>query len=461
MVLKFVVLLFLGIGPLTAFSQVVNDEYSANKEVHRAFNKALLKGQHKKAAAILRRKLYRYDRRKLFSTDFDKGGYAVRKSVEWLSLQPNVKQIVADTCGVHICIWPGWVDYGIIAKSDTGWVEYGYTVQLGRAGRIEYWLGSYWRHRPKFLHFKPEEGQIASFASYCKLEEENGRRALNDNQLRFNADPGRLNWSVMDAPKLEDSDNNTLRFKLELENLGLDTLRLAYPIHQNSGKNLIYLKFHDAITPQSFLEPRDIELILNEDLKGPDTLILAPGQQFSQWYSFNDGINADSDLQASHKINTLPAGKYRVQIFYNPPQPLTNDSTLWRPSCDSISAWLPYIWQYNKPETPDTFSVIGEIIGGTAAYETSYNFKGEYVSRIKVLESGDCSRINIGNTICWKFSAENRLNGFGRPLSTEKFQMPGNRIRLTIDRSYAGQTLKNSSDKLFAIFKSDVRLLPK
>ena len=411
-----------------------------------------MKGHHKKAAAILRRKLYRYDRRMLFSGSFDKSGNAVKKTIQWLKRQPNVKQIVADTCGIHICIWPGWVDYGIIAKSDTGWVEYGYTVQLGRAHRFSYLWGGWWRHRPKFLHFKPEEGQIASFANYCKLEEENDRRALNDNQLRFNADPGRLNWSVMDAPKFEDSENNTLRFKLEFENLGIDTLRLAYPIHQNSGQKIIYLKFHDAINPQSFLEQRKVELILHGDTKDLDTLVLAPGERYSEWHSFNDEINADSDIRASHKMAGLPAGKYRVQIFYNPPKPITNDSTLWRPSCDSISAWLPYIWSYNTPEPPDTFSIIGEVIGGPAPFETQYEFNGEYISSIKVLESNDLSCIKIGETLAWKFKAKDRLLGSGRPMALEAFQSPGNKIRLTIDRNYSGQTLKNTSNRLFVLF---------
>ena len=440
-------------------AQHVNGSDKAHSSAHRAFNKALLKGNHQKAAAILRRRLYRFDRRKLLTGDFDKSAFAVTKTLEWLSMQPNVKQIVADTCGVHICIWPGWVDYSIIAKSDTGWVEYGYTVQLGRTHRIGYWAGSWWRHRPKFLYFKPEKGRLASFVNNCKVEEDNNRRALNDNRLRFNADHGRLNWSVNDAPKFEDSEHNTLRFKLELENLSTDTLRLAYPIHQNAGKKLVSLRFHDAIKPQSFVELRNIELILYEDLKGPDTLVLAPGQRFSQWHSFNDEINADANLQASHKIHELPTGKYRIQVFYHPPEPSDGDSSLWRPSYDSISAWLPYIWQYNKKETPDTFSIIGHVTGGPSTYETSYDFSGEYISSIAVLESGDISSINIGDTIAWKFKAESRLQGFGRPISLEKFQMPGNKIRLTIDRNYPGQLLKNRRYKLFALFKSNIKLI--
>jgi len=457
MVLKLIVLLFLFIGSINMLAQHGNN----NNKAHRAFNKALLKGQHHRAAAILRRKLYRYDRRKLFTGNFDKSAYAITKTLEWLSLQPNVKQIVADTCGVHICIWPGWVDYGMVVKCDSGWAEYGYTVQLGRNQRIGYWAGSWWRHRPKFLYFKPVQGRLTSFANHCKVEEDNNRRALNDNRLRFNADHGRLNWSVIDAPKFEDSEHNTLRFKLELENLGTDSLRLAYPIHQNAGKKLIYLRFHDAITPQNYTERRDIKLILNEDIKGPDTLVLAPGQRFSQWHSFNDPINADANLHASHMIQDLPSGKYRIEIFYNPPKSSDVDSSLWRPSCDSISAWLPYIWQYKKPEMPDTFSIIGQVIGGPLAYETSYDFSGEYISSVAVLESGDISSINIGDTIAWKFNAESRLQGFGRPLSLDKFQMPGTKIRLTIDRNYPGQPLKKRPYKLFALFKSNMKLIYK
>ncbi|MFN5318826.1 MAG: hypothetical protein ACK5CY_08290 [Bacteroidia bacterium] len=458
--LKLIVLLFLCFGAYTVQAQHSHGGVHANNAAHRAFNNALLKGNHQKAAAILRRRLYRYDRRKLLTGDFDKSAFAVAKTLEWLSMQPNVKQIVADTCGVHICIWPGWVDYSIIAKSDTGWVEYGYTVQLGRTHRIGYWAGSWWRHRPKFLYFKPEQGRLASFLNNCKVEEDNNRRALNDNRLRFNADHGRLNWSVNDAPKFEDSEHNTLRFKLELENLSTDTLRLAYPIHQNAGKKLVYLKFHDAIKPQSFVELRNIELILNEDLKGPDTLVLAPGERFSQWHSFNDEINADGNLLASHKIHELPTGKYRIQIIYNPPESSAGDSTLWRPSYDSISAWLPYIWQYNKPEIPDTFSITGEVTDGPSEYETEYDFKGEYISRIKILASEDISSINIGDTIAWKFKAESRLQNTGRPLSLEKFQITGNKICLVIDRNYPGQALRNKGYKLFAIFKNDVKLRP-
>ena len=164
-------------------------------------------------------------------------------------------------------------------------------------------------------------------------------------------------------------------------------------------------------------------------------------------------------MQASHKIHELPTGKYRIQVFYHPPEPSDGDSSLWRPSYDSISAWLPYIWQYNKNETPDTFSIIGHVTGGPSTYETSYDFSGEYISSIAVLESGDISSINIGDTIAWKFKAESRLQGFGRPISLEKFQMPGNKIRLTIDRNYPGQLLKNRRYKLFALFKSNIKLI--
>jgi len=436
--------------PLFAISQQEMKHDAEKTAGHRAFNRALAKSHPNKAARILKRKLYRYDRRRIFTADFDKSGSAVRKTIAWLERQPNVSKIVADTCGIHICIWPGWVDYVIEAKSDVGLVEYGYTVQLGRTRRLSYWAGRWWRHRPKFLYFKPVEGRMASFANNCKMEAENQRRMLNDNRLRFNADPGRLNWSIVDAPKFEDSERNTLRFKVELENVSSDTLRLAYPLNQNAGVRLVYVRFHDAMKPQSYAESRNIELVLDQNAKGPDTLILPPGARHSEWHSFNDELNGDRDLRASHRIDSLPYGSYRVEIFYNLPKPIANDSTLWRPSCDSISAWLPYIWKY-APERQEDVTIIGQVVEGASEYETRFGFKSKYIGLVKVIEASDSNVVKPGEVIAWKFGATNFRTLKGRPIALGPFQTQGNRVRLCLNASLPHEKILNAGYRLWAI----------
>jgi hypothetical protein len=445
------IVFILCIFPLFAISQVEITNDAGKKSVHRAFNRALAKGQSIKAARILKRKLYRYDRRKVFSGDFDKSGIAVHKTMNWLKKQPNIQTLVADSCGAHICIWPGWADYAMIAKSNSGLVEYGFTVQLGRTGRLSYYAGSWWRHRPKFLYFKPVEGRMASFANNCRLEQENQRRMLNDNRLRFSADPGRLNWSIVDAPQFEDSEKNTLRFKIEFENLGLDTLRLAYPIHQNAGEKLLYVRFHDAIKPRSFVESRHIELILDGNTIGPDTLVLAPGARHSEWHSFNDLLNGDRDLRASHRIDSLPEGSYRVEIIYNPPKAVSNDSTLWRPSCDSISAWLPYMWKYATPEGQDDITIIGSVVDGPSEYENSFGFKSKYIGLVKVIETSDSSLARPGEIIAWKFGTAYYRTLKGRPIALEPFQTHGNRVRLSLNAGLPREKTRIAGYRLWAI----------
>lgn len=443
---------------LFAFSQA-EIKFDAEKQSgHRAFNRALAKGQSGKAARILKRKLYRYDRRRIFSVNFDKSGSAVRKTIEWLELQPNVRQVVADTCGIHICIWPGWVDYTIEVNSDAGLVEYGYTVQLGRTRRLSYWAGRWWRHRPTFLYFKPVESRKASFANNCKIEAENQRRMLNDNRLRFSVDPGRLNWSIVDAPKFEDSDKNTLRFKLEFENLGTDTLRLAYPMNQNTGEKLVYVRFHDAMKPRSFMETRTIELTRDVNGKGFDTLVLAPGERYSEWHSFNDLLNGDRDFRASHRIDSLPEGSYRVEIIYNPPKPVSNDSILWRPSCDSISAWLPYMWKYAAPQAHEDLTIRGEVLDGAAEYETRFGFKSKYIGVVKVMETSDSLLVLPGEIIAWKFTCDHYRNLKGRPVALEPFQTKGTLIRLRLDASLPTETLKNSGLRLYGVMEGSKSL---
>ena len=451
MVLRKIIFLLFCFYPLFGFSQVGESSALKKKTGHRSFNRALAKGHSIKAAGILKRKLYRYDRRKLFSGNFDKSGFAVQKTIEWLKRQPNIQQIISDTCGVHICIWPGWVDYGIVAKSDTGLVEYGFTVQMGRSRRLGYWAGKWWRHRPKFLHFKPVDGRIASFANNCKVEEENQRRMLNDNRFRFSVDPGRLNWSIVDAPKFEDSEKNTLRFKVELENLGTDTLRVAYPLNQNAGDKLVYVRFHDAMKPRSFLEARSIELLLDGNAQGPDTLVLAPGERHSEWHSFNDKLNGDRDLRASHTIDSLPYGSYRVEIIYNPPKRIANDSTLWRPSCDSISAWLPYMWKFANSEEQQELTIRGEVVDGQSEYETQFGLKSKYVGQVKVIETSDASLVKPGEIIAWKFTSDYYRKLQGRPVALEPFQTKGMLISLKLDASLPSETLKNSGLRLFGI----------
>jgi len=446
-----IVLLTLCCFPFLLFAQQGEERPYEKSKGHRSFNRALANGNNRKASAIVKRKLYRYDRRMLFSGSFDKSGNAVKKTIQWLKRQPNVKQIVADTCGIHICIWPGWVDYGIVAQSNTGLVEYAFTVQQGRANRLSYWAGNWWRHRAKFLYFKPVEGRIDAFANNCKLEDENQRRMLNDNKLRFSVDPGRLNWSVFDAPKLEDSDKNTLRFKLEFENLSYDTLRLAYPLNQNAGEKIIYVRFHDAMKPQRFIETRNIELLLDGNTKGPDTLVLAPGQRHSEWHSFNDELHGDRDLRALHRIDSLPNGSYRAEIIYNPPKRIANDSTLWRPSCDSISAWLQYMWKYSAPEELQPLSIWGEVMDGPSEYQTSYGMKGKYIGLVKVISTSDSTRILPGETIAWKYKASHFKHAIGRPVALEPFQTKGNRVKLELDGNLATEILDGSKLRLFGI----------
>jgi hypothetical protein len=203
--------------------------------------------------------------------------------------------------------------------------------------------------------------------------------------------------------------------------------------------------------PQSFLETRNIELILDGNTKGYDTLVLAPGQRHSEWHSFNDELHGDRDLRALHRIDSLPNGSYRAEIIYNPPKRIANDSTLWRPSCDSISAWLQYMWKYSGTEELQPLSIWGEVMDGPSEYQTSYGMKGKYIGLVKVISTSDSTRILPGETIAWKYKASHFKNAIGRPVALEPFQTKGNRVKLELDGNLATEILDGPKLRLFGI----------
>lgn len=416
----------------------------------RKFHHALEKGNVKQMRRIVKRKLRQFHRTRKFHPETSATG----RLVDWLGKQTNLSRIVGDSCGTHIAIWPGWTDIVLISNKMLGYQNYRITIQHGRSWRYLYFLRRY-DEKSILKHFLKDDGSmLKSFEYSCEIEAQNDRHIANDTKLRYSLDLGRLTWSVVNSPGFLDSDKELLRFKVVLENHHHDTLKLKWPIHQNTGRKLLTVSLYDRDRRITYYESDSLNMVIRSSMVGHETLTLAPGERREFWHSVNDKLHYDSDVKANHVFPGLPIGNYDVRVCYQPFLVGEDPGEFWKPSVDSTSAYIGYPWYYTVNDEIDTFSVVGKVLGGSEPYTTNYGFQNSYIGLVEITNADSAHADLIGKTIAWKFKTF-PFSGQSRPISLFKYQQPGNYIRLTLDGNLPRESISSASGSftLFGLFE--------
>jgi hypothetical protein len=407
--------------------------------MERRFHHALERGDTHLMARIIRKKLRQFSR----STKARKSNYrsetATNQLLAWLRKQPLLSSIETDSCGSHIAIWPGWSDYVLVADKSLFYQHYQLSVQHG-AGKRRMGFLNMIHHRPVLLAFRKDSGALLeSFRKSCVVEADNRRRSNNDQKFRLSVDPGQLNYTSLDvdAPGFLHSEKNVLRVKFRLENASLDTLWLRWPVHQNYGYKMLRVQLIDPYWKPMYRESEELRVRITDRMRGPDTLMLLPGEMREYWHSVNDILQSHDDVRASHLLPGLKSGKYKVRFVYTPFERGENPGKFWKPSLDSTDTYLPYSWIVQVPETVDTFWVSGKVVAGSGEYESTYGISGAYMSLIRVEESSDPKRLAPGDTIAWKLIQHGPVAEMAMPLDWSPYRKIGTNLRLVIDGNLA------------------------
>lgn len=408
------------------------------KKLHRALEKS----DEAAIRKVIRKKLKLYNRALISGSDFQRSEKATVKLVNWLSIQPGLSKVVADTCGMHIAIWPGWSDFVLLSDKSTGYAQYALSVQHGRARRFFCFTRT--SNASVLLRLQRDDGRmLKSFERACEVEKDNDRRNENDHKVRIYAEAGDLSYSSedVDAPGFKHSEKNVLRVKLKVMNMSVDTLHLLWPIHQNTGRKVIRTTLQNKYYQPLYKDTDSLNLTITDAQKPIDTLILAPGQEFEQWHTINDILLSDADVQSDHTFRQLEPGKYRLRIVYHPFPAGENSGKCWKPSLDSTDLSISYMWQFPGLTSSDTFGVQGIVVRGATAFETQYGIGGEAIGLIQVTQSSRPDLAAVGDTIAWKLNPlHNTLAGM--PVDRSPFQTPGNTISMELDGNLAKEVLR-------------------
>lgn len=421
--------------------------------LEKKFHKALEMGDEAAIKKVIRKKLRRYNIPVIAGLGFYRSENATAKLVDWLSVQPGLSKVVADTCGTHIAIWPGWSDFVLISDKSTGYAQYGLSIQHGRSRRL--FCLSRIDYRSILLRLQRDDGRmLQSFERSCEVEKENDRRIAIDSKVRISADAGPLSYQSLDveAPGFAQSEKNVLRVKIKVENTSIDTLFLLWPIRQNTGRRLIRAKLLEPTYRLRYAETDSLNLLINSPLQGPDTLMLAPGESYEQYHSLNDLLLGDGAVQASHLREPISPGKYRVRFVYQPFAAGADGGKCWKPSLDSTEFGINYMWQRPELGTADTFSVKAEVLQGVTRAKTQFGLSVEVISLVRVTESSRPDLCAVGDTLAWKLKS-NAAALAGMPVDRSPFQKPGNLIMLELDGNLAKEVLETPwrGIRLFAL----------
>ncbi|MCG8574064.1 MAG: hypothetical protein MI810_04210 [Flavobacteriales bacterium] len=134
-------------------------------------------------------------------------------------------------------------------------------------------------------------------------------------------------------------EGQSISVELFVENRSDTTKKILWPIHQNTGKKIIYFELLDESGNHLLTEDREILLPSNENILY-DILTLAPGEKKSFVHTFNGDCKTDQQMiECHHNLGVLQEGNYQLKVWYDPF--VTDVDGVWHP-LDSGSIQFRY-----------------------------------------------------------------------------------------------------------------------
>jgi hypothetical protein len=365
-----------------------------------AFGKAAKKGNTKKLKRMLAKEIATIQ----YNDRFEKGdslGRKFRKLKKWIISQNGIDGFTAERCVSHIAIYPGWVTCSFWTNTSEGIKEYTFSIQLATR---------YWRKwvdgKLKLKYCVADSGARQRYINYCIQEQINDQRDKVNNQIGIQIDEGRLNWSIVDAPQHLDSDEQTIRVKLKMINRYDSAMFVRWPRNQNDGKKVIRFVLHNNENRKSYYESKTVDFIHNTTIGIDSSLIIADGE-LTAWHSINDPFVENSDVTGAHHFDSLPAGKYKLEVIYEPYPDSMETYGCWKPYVDSIYAWAGYDYKLNVNEDTSSFIIKAKVVSKWDFFTNVYGQKGELNGVVDVIESSwKAGGPQAKDTIAWKILPE-------------------------------------------------------
>jgi hypothetical protein len=375
---------------------------------------------------------------------------------EWLLRFKGIDGVMADSCVAHILIWPGWSNHFFWVNTPDGLKEYDLRITHGRHTRFR--MPAFYRNQWKVDYVKESPGARESVIRQCKEEHQNQKIDTYNNLIQFRLDEGRLNWSVVGAPKHEDSQYDLMRVKLLLYNRSDSAMYVRWPGNQNYGKPLITFVLEEEKTNKRYFQSsRDFNFPMGEAIP-PKNHLLAAGDTVSHWFSINDLFQEYSDVSAIARFYDVAEGRYRLLAIYKPYPEETKDSVCWHPSFDSLSAYAGYVFNIEK-EVIDSFKVKGEILHPSGDYVNEYDQKGFYHAIMRVDSGGENFGITAGMEIAWKIllPPEVLAGDEFRPPFTHEILKPGDHVEVDLISTRKGGMI-NTDFGTFRLYGTPSRI---
>lgn len=357
---------------------------------------------------------------------------AMHKSIsDWLLEFQGIDGVMTDSCVAHILIWPGWSNHFFWVNTPDGLKEYDLRITHGKHTRFR--MPAFYLNQWKVDYVKESPGARESVIQHCKEERLNQKIDTYNNFIQFRMDEGHLNWSVIGAPKHEDSQFDLIRVKLLLYNRSDSTMFVLWTENQNYGKPLITFALEEEKTNKLYIQSSsDLNIPFQEAIQ-PENHLLAAGDTVSHWFSINDPFQEYSDASGFARFYDVPNGRYRLLAIYKPYPEAAKDSVCWFPSFDSLTAYAGYVFNIEK-EVIDSFKVKGEILHPSGEYLNEYDQKGLYHAIMRVDSGGEGFGIPVGMKIAWKIllTPEILAGDEFRPPFTHEILKSGDQVKVDL-----------------------------
>jgi hypothetical protein len=408
-----------------------------------SFARAAHKGNTGKMKRMIRRELALIRAKQRFKTAGSRE-IQLQNLTTWIQSQQGIDGLMAEACVAHIDIYPGWVTYNYWVNTPESMKEYTFSIQLATVFFRRFWADN----RLHLKYLAADSGARQRNINYCIQEKIYRQKDVVNNQIQLLVDEGRLNWSVYDAPKHEDSDNQTIRLKLSLLNRSDSAMFVRWPGEQNQGSKLLRFVLQHQESRTLFTEDRVLHFAHDETI-GPEPTLLIAGDMLSAWHSINDPYIENTDVCGAHHFNNLPSGTYRVGVIYQPYPQKEENPTCWQPNCDSITAWAAYPFKIIANPGYESFRVKAKVLAGWGNFTNEYGQQGIYNGKVVVLESSWIEGVPVNKTIAWKIMPPFIDEFYGRPRPAYDHELikEGDIIELDL-RKKVGAIDKSGSEPL-------------
>ena len=319
----------------------------------------------------------------------------------WLRSHATVDAVHGDSCGIHIDIYPGWVDEGIRFLTRKGPEEYNLSMPTGKVRRfsfIYYWVGLHGsRDKLLFGSLRKQPGVLQGFRESCidyRFQRISNWKHQQDVVLSTSIYQDTIPQVSMTSP--------LIRVKVKLTNRSAGPLTLVWPDKQDDGLEIFLFTI---LSKDGTLIKEDGEFLEMPPTTsiGPSLIRIAAGDSLVGWHSFNDPYCCDTDPTACHSLAWIPEGEAKIGVTYKPAISQGDTSLYWNPEGGYREVWNEKRLYFQPTEPAEELKLGGKLIEKNYLYRNGFGQKGVCDALVLLTDVPERSPFNKGDTIGCRF----------------------------------------------------------